>query len=263
MLVLAREVQQNLQTDCFGRTIRGYSSVTSTNTLALDWIHEGAQEGHVVITDYQTEGRGRFGRTWTSGQGVNLLFSIILQPPLPPEHLGLVSLVVGLAVAETVEKYAEPALSAVKWPNDVLLNDKKCCGILLESIVQSQNVPTSIVVAGVGLNVNQDTFPDEISPHATSMLLESGRFLPRAELMCHLLLIMERHYQTLLSEGFEALKQSYHARLYGLHQPAQAAVIGSNEQLHGTITGISDTGALLFQTKKRLEKLYAGEVTFV
>ena len=263
MINLVRDVKKYLQTDRFGRVIRGYDSITSTNTYALRWAAEGAEEGSVVVADFQTEGRGRFGRPWIADQGVNLLFSTILHPPLSPEQLGLISLSVGLAVAETVEYYSKPAIPAIKWPNDILINGKKCCGLLLESVIQSRDSPTSTVVIGIGLNVNQVVFPADITLQATSLLLELGRFVPRAILFSHLLFRLEENYYSLFDDDGRTVRHHYLQRLHGINQYVNIGVAGSNTRIAGKIMGISETGGLILQTENGIKTLYAGEVTFV
>lgn len=258
MLPLVRDLQPLLRTRRFGRAIRGHEEVTSTNTLAWAWAGEGAAEGSVVVAEHQTAGRGRLGRTWEAGPGLNLTFSVVLRPGLAPERLGLVTLAAGVAVAEAVAAFAAPVVPAIKWPNDVLLEGRKCCGILLESSVQPE---ATTLILGVGLNVNQDAFPPLLAAKATSLLLATGRHVPRAPLLAALLERLEAAYDALCAGGHAALRRTYTARLAGLGQPVTFRFAEGSGLIHGTLDGITDTGALVLRTEAGTRTFVAGEIT--
>ena len=193
-LPLVDDVQPLLKTDAFGRAIRGHASVDSTNTKAAQWAREGAAHGSVVLTEYQTAGRGRQGRRWEAEPGQNLMFSVVLRPPLPPDRLGLLPLAAGLAVAEAVDPFIAPVTASVKWPNDVLVEGRKTCGMLLETSFSGRAAvidAPAFVVLGIGLNVNQVDFPDALADTATSLRLITGRLVPRAPLLARLLRRLE------------------------------------------------------------------------
>ncbi|HET6566737.1 MAG TPA: biotin--[acetyl-CoA-carboxylase] ligase [Rhodothermales bacterium] len=250
-----------LQTGTFGRSIRGYSAVPSTNTYAAVWAGEGAPEGSVVFAELQTTGRGRLGRSWTADPGRNLTFSVILRPPLAPDHLGLITVAAAVAVADTVEGFAAPARVEIKWPNDILLNGRKCCGMLLESNLSMPSDSGRPVILGIGLNVNQDTFPDELSERATSLLLETGRMVDRPALFAALLLALETRYRLLCTGGAEPVRAAFTARLAHHEQRVTYRLSESTGRIQGTVTGIDDTGALLLRTRDGLRAFHAGEIT--
>ena len=190
----------------FGRFTETYKSVDSTNSVAMDWAALLVPEGSVVVADYQEQGRGRRGKHWFSDPGCNLLFSVILRPKMAPRDLGLITMAASLAVVDVLKSVVEPAPVSIKAPNDILINGKKCCGMLLESAIPGMSSPT--VVLGVGLNVNQARFPDDIAEQATSLLLETGQHLPLEPLRHRLLSQLEREYGA-MHENPEATRRRY------------------------------------------------------
>lgn len=184
--VLARALGES------GRAFRFFEQIGSTNTEALRWAVEGAPGGALVVTDHQTAGRGRWGRSWSSAPGQLLQFSVVLRPSLPLERAGLLTTAVGVACAEGIEA-ASGLPTTIKWPNDVRINGRKVCGILLETHVVGSRLEAA--VAGVGVNVGwkRDEIPDELRETATSVRAESDGEVPsRADLLVTILGAFER-----------------------------------------------------------------------
>ena len=256
-LPLVREVEPLLKTQRFGRTLRGYQTLGSTNTAAMQWADDGTPEGSVVITEYQTAGRGRQGHTWQADAGHNLMFSVVLRPSLPPARLNLITLAASIATVEAVEAFTTPLRAALKWPNDVLLEGYKCCGMLLESTLAGTGEAT--VILGIGLNVNQPAFPPELESQATSLLLQTGRQIPRAALLADLIGRLERHYEA-LTEDEAAIRQAYTARLHGLGHPTTLRLTEDGHPITGVILGVTDTGALRLETTDGVRTFHAGDV---
>jgi len=260
-LPLVEHTQDHLATDRFGQPLRGVEAVASTNERAAAWAAEGAPEGATVLTEYQTTGRGRHGRAWSADKGQNLLFSVVLRPTLSPDRFGLLTVAAGLAVAEAIEPFVSPHEARLKWPNDVLLEARKTCGILLESSLTPPNTD-AVVVLGVGLNVNQADFPDALADTATSLRLTTGRSVPRAPLLARLLRALERRYDAVQSDGADAVRAAYRDRLVGLGAATTLRVPGTDQTLSGTVVGITDTGALRLRTADGSETtVHAGDVT--
>jgi BirA family biotin operon repressor/biotin-[acetyl-CoA-carboxylase] ligase len=258
MLPLVADLHAALDTDRFGRAVRGFEACPSTNAEAAAWAREGAPEGALVIAEHQTAGRGRLGRTWSDTPGHNLLFSVVLRPALPPHRLGLITLAGGIAVAEAVSEWTNPVTPRIKWPNDVLLDGRKCCGMLLESDLGRD----PFVVLGIGLNVNQDVFPPALAERATSLRLETGRLLPRVALLTTLLARLE-HWSECLAAGEEAaVCEAFGDRMVGQGEPASVCLAADGRALDGVIEGIDADGALRFRTGGAVQTLHAGEVTF-
>ena len=258
-LPLAEALASQIQTACLGRKVRAYREATSTNDLAKEWAQAGAPEGSLVLAERQTAGRGRRGRKWHTQAGRNLLLSIILRPQLPPERLPLVTLAAGLASADAMAPFVDPLVPSIKWPNDVLLGKRKCCGILVESVFETPSRPPTVAL-GIGINVNQDTFPAPLSSKATSLLLETGRHVPRAALLAHLLEQMERRYGALQHEE-ASIRADYEERLATLGQPLTLHLNDTDAPIRGTLHGIGPTGALLLETDTGMRSFFAGEVT--
>ncbi|HVL64931.1 MAG TPA: biotin--[acetyl-CoA-carboxylase] ligase, partial [Actinomycetota bacterium] len=151
----------------FGRPLRALRTTGSTNADAVAWAVEGAPEGAVIVAEHQTAGRGRRGRSWSSRQGLSLLFSVVLRPQLELDRLGLVTTAFGVAVAEAAD--AEALGLGIKWPNDIVAGDRKLAGILVESRVSGRIA--DVAVGGVGLNVGwaDAELPEEVSASAVTL----------------------------------------------------------------------------------------------
>jgi BirA family biotin operon repressor/biotin-[acetyl-CoA-carboxylase] ligase len=259
-LPLVTDVQNRLATDRFGREMRGFETVGSTNTAAAEWAREGAAEGSVVVTEYQSAGRGRHGRTWDAQKGQNLMFSVVLRPDLAADRLGLVTVAASVAVAEAIDDFVSPYRTALKWPNDVLLEGRKTCGMLLESSI-SDGTAAEVVVLGVGLNVNQTDFPDALADTATSLRLTTGRPVLRAPLFARLLGRLEARYDAVQSGNDADVRAAFHDRLTSLHEYATFRVPGTDQTIEGTVQGVTETGALRLRTADGPETVHAGDVT--
>jgi BirA family biotin operon repressor/biotin-[acetyl-CoA-carboxylase] ligase len=261
---LVDRTQDRLQTDRFGRAIRGFEEVGSTNTEARSWAQDGAAEGSVVVTEYQSEGRGRHGRAWTADTGKNLMFSVVLRPSLAPDELGLVTLAAGVAVAEAVDAFVSPHRAAIKWPNDILLEGRKTCGMLLESAfagAREEAEAPDFVILGIGLNVNQTDFPDELADAATSLHLASGRSVPRVALFARLLHRLETRYDQLLTGEAEAVRRAFSERMDRMNEAVTLRFTGSDRTVTGRVLGITPAGALRLETSDGETVVHAGEVT--
>lgn len=258
-LDLIDDVTDLLTTDRFGQDLRGFEEVDSTNIHAGTWAQNGASEGSVVVTEHQTAGRGRHGRTWSADKGQNLLFSVVLRPALAADRLGLITVAASVAVAETIDHFVAPHRSSIKWPNDVLLEGRKTCGMLLETSMAGTQ--TEAVVLGVGLNVNQTHFPESLEDSATSLRLTTGRPVPRPPLLARLLETLEARYDTVQAEGVDAIRGAFHERLTMLHAPTTLRFAGSDKTITGTVQGITEAGALRLETDQGVQTVNAGEVT--
>jgi BirA family transcriptional regulator, biotin operon repressor / biotin---[acetyl-CoA-carboxylase] ligase len=178
------------------RRVQCFESVPSTNSLALDAAERGEPEGTVFLADEQTAGRGRGGHTWHSQRGDGIYCSVILRPRLAPADALFISLAAGLAVVAAVEE-ACGIRADLRWPNDVLFGDKKFCGILAESAAEGDRLRH--VIVGIGINVNQASFPSELNELATSLRIVTGRICTRLQLVAALLQSLDREYRALSS----------------------------------------------------------------
>lgn len=259
-LPLVDDVQGRLSTDRFGSPMRGVEELGSTNEAAASWANNGAPDGAVVLAEYQKTGRGRHGRTWAAKKGQNLLFSVVLRPKLPSDRLSLITVAASVAVADATEPFVSPHRPTIEWPNDVLLEGRKTCGILPESSLAPPDGET-VVVLGIGLNVNQTDFPDTLATPATSLRLTTGRPVPRADLFSSLLVALERRYDAIQNNDAGVVRTAFEERLSSLHDETTLRIPDTNQTLSGTVTGITDTGALRLRTDAGMETVHAGDVT--
>jgi len=185
-------------------SIHRFDSLSSTNDLALGL---DAPEGTVIMAAEQTAGKGRLGRKWSSPPGEGLYLTIVLRPPLPPDKMWQMAVVISLAACEAIREVA--GLDAkIKWPNDILIGGRKVCGILIEGR-QSAAGSQQSVVAGIGINVNNQGFPPELN--ATSLALELGRPIPIFEVEEALLSRLEFRYEQFLADDFENIHEIWKA----------------------------------------------------
>ncbi len=252
------DIKKCLHTRVFGRRLLLVDSLDSTNERAKALIRQGEEEGTAVVAEEQTAGRGRLGRSWHSERGKNLTFSLIVTPDMAPAEAGLLSLCAALAVSRALGETA--GLSAeCKWPNDVLLNGKKCCGILSEAIPRPGRNPA--IVIGIGINVNQSAFPPEIERTATSVMLAAGREVDRAALLAAVLLHLESLYALLLGADRAAIVSQWTEAcpMTG----TTVAVDAGGTRLSGTVAGFDRDGAMILRTEGSERKIYAGDVTII
>ncbi len=190
-LITAEEIKIGLKTAFLGGELSYFQSVSSTNDVARELAEKGAAEGLVVLAESQSMGKGRLGRTWVSPPG-GIWLSIILRPKIQPSNAQLLALTAGVGAADTINKLGLPA--KLKWPNDVMIRDKKVCGILVELAAEAEAVNYAIL--GIGINANNDleTLPSEIQKNATTLKKELGRAIERAKFVQELLLELEEKY---------------------------------------------------------------------
>ena len=246
-------ITDGLATRFIGQEVSYYPSLPSTNDIAKRRAQEGAKEGTVIVAEEQTAGRGRIRRSWLSPRG-SIALSIILYPPLA--YLSSLIMVASLAVAGSIEQVT--GLKAqIKWPNDVLVNGKKVCGILVESDVRGNKVDYAVIGIGVNANLKLSEFP-QIAPMATSLSQELGRNVSRREMIRSLLTEAERLYLA-LPAGDSVFKQ-WRDNLVTLGKKVQ---VSSGEATYkGTAESVASDGSLLLrQPDGSLLKVVAGDVT--
>ncbi|HKO21345.1 MAG TPA: biotin--[acetyl-CoA-carboxylase] ligase [Candidatus Eisenbacteria bacterium] len=226
-----------------GVPVERHASLGSTNDEALRRAMENAPEGVVVVADVQTAGRGRQGRAWNDVPGASLAFSVVLRPSLPLPRLPLLGLAMACSVAEAAEAVTGGKHS-VKWPNDVLFEGRKVCGILAESR-NSDGRPVLVIGTGVNVNHRTEDFPDEFRQRATSLRQAGGEYL-NPELVLHAVLERFERYVILARDrGADALRDAVVDRL-----PApgtKVAVRRGDDRIEGVVEGVTETGALRFR----------------
>lgn len=225
-----------LDTAWAGCEIVYFEETDSTNRQARMLAREGAQHGTLVIADRQSAGRGRRGRGWISPAGEGIFMSLIVRPDVPPSEVAKMSLTLALAVARAIERETE--LDArIKWPNDIVIGGRKVCGLLLEMDATEEKVES--IVAGVGINVHQTAFDEEIAHTALSLDLLSGRHVSRGAIVRAFL----QEFEYVMALEDEAMMDAYRARSATIGQRVQ--VIGLSGTYTGMAQGITDSGSLL------------------
>ena len=249
------EVEGALRTSYVGHPFAHLPSIDSTQNMVAAAGIRHEPEGLTVSVDEQTAGRGRFNRTWMSPHGGSILMSVLLRPS--PEILPLVVMITALAARDAIIQAAPDLEPEIKWPNDILLNGRKTCGILVETM--RDEPANTFSVLGMGVNVNWDTASvPEIAEVSTSLGRESGRFVPRVSVMVPLLEGLERLYED-AKEGDDILGR-WRGSLVTLGR--DVVVRGSDTEIEGTAEDVDETGAL--RVRDRLGTLHtvrAGDVT--
>ncbi len=233
-----------------------FDKIDSTNSHLLRLGEEGFPEGTVVVADEQTAGRGRFGRSWEGEPQASLLFSLLIRPYfLQEDEVSFLTFAAAVSVAGAIEEvtHVHPQL---KWPNDILLDGKKACGILLESSFDSSKL--NHVVLGIGLNVNQQSFSSAVSNKATSLSIFTGKNFDRDELLFAILTKFSLVYGALYKRDFYSIMKKWRER--SIMPGRRITVSLAGKTIEGICDDVADDGALVVRTDNGIEKFTAGEV---
>ena len=256
----ATEINYYLKTKIIGQNLISFQSLKSTNDLASQMAAGDADEGVVVTSEKQTLGKGRFGRSWYSPEKVGAYISIIITPKIPLEKAPGLSIMTALAAAETFEKYC-PGKVKIKWPNDILLGNRKVAGVLTE--LYTKNNKIDYVVVGIGININQKQkdFPQTIRKLATSLRQVSGKKINRAELTAEFLQHFEKEYKSYpKSQLGGSLKR---IRAYSSLLGQTITLKTGDKLITGQAIDINKTGALIVEVDGEKVTVSGGEVTVV
>jgi len=240
--------------------IHHYFRIGSTNSEAMSAAAAGEREGSVFLAEEQTSGRGRGAHRWTSTKSDGMYCSVVLRPELSPADALVISLAAGLAVSSAIEEVTDTAPD-LRWPNDVLLNGKKVCGILTEMNAEATRV--RYVVVGVGLNVNHTRFPADL-PDATSLRKETGHTWSRVELTAALLKSVDCEYRALATRG-KARGDAHGAIIHRFEQRSSYACgkrvhVEENGGFEGVTEGLDSRGFLQVRTAKGVRTVLSGGV---
>lgn len=259
-ILTAEEIKSQMGTGSLAKQVLYFETTDSTNIQARQYAENDNSDGLLVVADEQTKGRGRRGRNWSSLPGENIFMSLLLKPRISPKSASMLTLIAALAVAAAVKE--NTGLEAwIKWPNDIVVNRKKVCGILTE--MSSEMDYIHYVIIGIGINVNTAAFPEEIAEMATSLFLESEqeqRF-SRSQLICSVMAQMEIYYKKFLETGnLSLVREEYNRRLAGLGN--QVKILGDGTELIGISRGITDMGQLIVECSDGSKReVLSGEVS--
>jgi BirA family transcriptional regulator, biotin operon repressor / biotin---[acetyl-CoA-carboxylase] ligase len=258
-VLLPQLIRPRLHTADIGKSLFHFYTVDSTNAFALRLLEHGQNVAHgtVIIAESQTAGRGRLGRSWYSEPESGLYLSTVLYPKAPPSFAPLLTLATTIAVHNAVEQVTELDVD-IKWPNDLLVGGRKVCGILAE--MQAEVDRIKMMVIGVGVNVNHESFPDEIAGRATSLRIASGRLQSRIEILVDFLEEFERLYINFERKGPRAIIDQW-TRLSSFANGRKIEIDDGVRKIAGITRGLNPLGALrVEQQDGRTEEVYSGDV---
>jgi BirA family biotin operon repressor/biotin-[acetyl-CoA-carboxylase] ligase len=254
-------LKQRLAGQFIGHQLHYYEEIGSTNDEAFRMGSAGAPEGTALIANTQSAGKGRMQRVWYSPAGSNIYTSIILRPKITPPRAPQISILAGVAVAEVLESYC-PDRIKLKWPNDVLIDGKKVCGILSQMKTAASEVDFIVLGIGINVNISYSQFPKEICHLATSLAIETAREISRQELIISLYENLAKWYKQLLQSGFDRIKEKWLSISPMIGKSVQ--VMFKEEAVSGKAIGLDEDGSLILLTAGNIElKVSAGDATIV
>ncbi len=237
-----------------GRKILEYPVVESTNDRALSLAREGAEDGTVVRAEAQTKGRGQHGRRWHSPKGLGLYFSVLLRPPIIPEHTHRITIISAVAVAGAIVRHTGLKAS-IKWPNDICIDNKKVCGILTETESGRHHIKHAVVGIGININHTPGDLPKALTPLATSLQIASGREFDREILFQDVCAGLDKLYRKMIDDRIKSLVE--------LFDPWDA-LIGEMVKINGICgraCGITENGELLVKEDGVVHQVRSGSVS--
>ena len=257
--LLNKFLLSNKNTLFIGKVLHHFASLESTNQYALDLISKSKPiEGTVISTFNQTKGRGQIGSTWQSDSNKNITLSLILYPGfLPVQRQFALNQMVALAVRTLLLQHSSKNIT-VKWPNDIFINDKKVAGILIQNSLSGKKIASTVI--GIGLNVNQESFSDELS-NATSLKIETDSDFDLNNLIQDLCFYLETRYLQLKGGRFDQINQAYLDCLYKYQEPAFFER-PDGFTFKGIIQGLSENGKLIIKHTNGLEEFDLKEIMF-
>ncbi|MFH1083749.1 MAG: biotin--[acetyl-CoA-carboxylase] ligase [Pseudomonadota bacterium] len=259
-MLLPVEIREGLATEVFGRgDIIHFTETDSTNARAKELAINGAPEGTLIVSEKQTAGRGRKGRTWFSPSGAGIYTSLILRPEMPPSEAPRITFVTAVSAAETL-LHLTPLEARIKWPNDILVRGKKIAGILTE--ISTEMDAIDYVVVGLGMNVNIPHFPDEITDTATSILIETGEPFSRVNIVREYLRRQEEYCRMLRVSGFKPILTRWKELANIVGRQIKVEMI---DRTHiGEVEDIDQEGVLILKDREGTShRIFSGDVTFM
>lgn len=253
------EIKNFINTKYIGENILHYDSIGSTNSKAKELAETGCAHGTVVISEEQTSGRGRLGRNWVSPKYKGIWMSIILRPNITTQNASQITLIGAAAAQKAIMKMG--VKTSIKWPNDIIINGKKVCGILTEMSGEIDHI--NYLVMGIGINVNLEAedIPMELKDVATSLKLESGKFMDRKLLVANILNIFEELYYDFVENG--NIKETIDVcRKNSMLLSKEIQLVSRGEIRIAKAIDISDAGELLVENEQGIiEYIVSGEVS--
>lgn len=257
-LMTEAEIKSLMHTDWVAKEVLYFDTIDSTNTKAQELAEKGYPSGTLVVADKQESGKGRRGRSWVSPSCTGIFMTLMIKPDINPNNASMLTLVAALAVAKAITSVTgEEAM--IKWPNDIVVNGKKVCGILTEMNAQFDYI--NHIVVGIGINVHNESFPEEISQMASSLMIEAGgKRFHRAQIIAETMSYFEQYYDTFLkTQDLSALVREYDKLLVNRNKSVR--VLDPKEPFDGKAMGITPKGELIVDTWESRKLVSSGEVS--
>lgn len=257
-LMTEAEIKSLMHTEWVAKEVLYFDTIDSTNTKARELAEKGYPSGTLVVADKQESGKGRRGRSWVSPSGTGIFMTLMIKPDINPNNASMLTLVAALAVAKAITSVTgEEAM--IKWPNDIVVNGKKVCGILTEMNAQFDYI--NHIVVGIGINVHNESFPEEISQMASSLMIEAGgKRFHRAQIIAETMSYFEQYYDTFLkTQDLSALVREYDELLVNRNKSVR--VLDPKEPFDGKAMGITPKGELIVDTWESRKLVSSGEVS--
>lgn len=257
-LMTEAEIKSLMHTEWVAKEVLYFDTIDSTNTKAQELAEKGYPSGTLVVADKQESGKGRRGRSWVSPSGTGIFMTLMIKPDINPNNASMLTLVAALAVAKAITSVTgEEAM--IKWPNDIVVNSKKVCGILTEMNAQFDYI--NHIVVGIGINVHNESFPEEISQMASSLMIEAGgKRFHRAQIIAETMSYFEQYYDTFLkTQDLSALVREYDELLVNRNKSVR--VLDPKEPFDGKAMGITPKGDLIVDTWESRKLVSSGEVS--
>lgn len=257
-LMTEAEIKSLMHTEWVAKEVLYFDTIDSTNTKAQELAEKGYPSGTLVVADKQESGKGRRGRSWVSPSGTGIFMTLMIKPDINPNNASMLTLVAALAVAKAITSVTDEE-AMIKWPNDIVINGKKVCGILTEMNAQFDYI--NHIVVGIGINVHNESFPEEISQMASSLMIEAGgKRFHRAQIIAETMSYFEQYYDTFLkTQDLSALVREYDKLLVNRNKSVR--VLDPKEPFDGKAMGITPKGELIVDTWESRKLVSSGEVS--
>lgn len=256
-IIDGNEILPLLTTKYMGKNFIHYDKVDSTNVECRKECNNNPIEGTVIVAEEQASGKGRLGRSWVSPKGTGIWMSIVLTPKISPIMAPRSTLIGAAAVYTALKDMGIPV--GVKWPNDIIINGKKICGILTEMNAEIERI--NYVIMGIGINVNMDSFPEELKEKATSLKIELGNEIDRKKLVAAILNNLENYYDDFKNTG-DISRVIEICREGSLLINKEVRLINGNDEVICTVLDIDEDGELIVRYKDgTLGRVMSGEVS--
>ena len=252
------EIEQNINSYKLSNApqIIYLDEVDSTNNYAR-LMADKINSDFLVVADMQTLGKGRMGRSWSSPAGIGIFMSLCIKPEMSVEKASMITLVTAVSLCDAIEELY-PINATIKWPNDIVINSKKISGILTEMSSDMDGI--KYIISGMGINVNNKEFPDDIKDMASSILLETGILADRSNLIAAVIYHFYKNMNIFLKTGdMSGLKENYENHLVNIGKDVK--ILDPKGIYQGVALGIDETGALLVNAEGKIKRIISGEVS--